>query len=279
MKRLSYIFILFVVVLSSACNEYDSDINIKDGESKLVLNAFISPDDTRLRISVTQTIPTIGRNIDPIVRDAVVTISDGITTDTLAFELNEFLYTSQTDIKPGTKYTVRAVTPDGRWAEASCTTLQDVVLDFNYTIDSQIVNNRIEYTVTMNWIDNSNSPNTYYRSDAELYYLVFDTINMTYNFITTELKPDKSEIMQGMGFNQPMEIIYKSNFELRNIEKYLELHLLMIDEDYYNFEINKRNNSSSFPNYEYSKIYSNVVNGFGIVASYHNHVLKPLNIN
>ena len=105
------------------------------------------------------------------------------------------------------------------------------------------------------------------------------TIAQTFQFITTELTPNISEINRGTGINTQMEIVYKSNKEVRFTEKYLELHLLMIDEDYYKFELAKKNNSSGFPNYEYTKLYSNVKNGFGIVASYNNYVLKPLNVN
>jgi hypothetical protein len=275
--------ILYILMLSTlffvSCEEVDSDINVKAGESKLVLNGFISPSDTAVRIYVSQSQPLIGPSIDQTVRNAIVTISDGITSDTLLFFDEEQVYYLDKRVNSNTTYTVRAELPDGRWAEASCTTLEEAQVDFSYTIDSAIKDNKIEYTVKMNWVDSSLNGNVYYRTDAELYYLVIDTPTQTYQFISTQLKPNVSELTKAAGFNQSMEVIYKSNFEMRFIEKYLELHLLMIDEDYYKFEQTKKSNYSGIGSYDYSKMYSNVKNGLGIVASYNNHVMKPLNIN
>lgn len=278
MKNLIWIFILSTIVFSS-CEELESDIDIKQGESKLILNGFISPSDSEIKIQVMQTQPLLGPSIDITVTNAQLTLSDGIHTDTFTYIADQSIYLMNKRVNSGTTYTVRAELPDGRWAEATCTTPEEVPLDFAYTIDSTIYNDKIEYTVKMNWADLSTNGNTYYRADAEMYYLIIDTVSQTFQFITTELIPNISEINKGTGINTQMEIVYKSNKEVRFTEKYLELHLLMIDEDYYKFELAKKNNYSGFPNYEYTKLYSNVKNGFGIVASYNNYVLKPLNVN
>jgi Domain of unknown function (DUF4249) len=278
MKLYQFILIISTLFFVS-CEELDSDIDIKAGESKLVLSGFISPSDTAIRIYLSQTQPMIGPNLDPNVRNAKVTISDGTNVDTLFYFEDEQVYYLEKQVRSNTSYTVRAELPDGRWAEATCTTLEQVALDFTYTIDSVIRDNKIEYTVKMNWIDNSTNGNVYYRTDAEMYYLIVDTVTQVYQFITTELNPNISEVNKAAGFNQSMEVIYKSNFEVKDVEKYLELHLLMIDEDYYKFEQTKRNNFSGLGTFDYSKMYSNVKNGLGIVASYNNQVMKPININ
>jgi hypothetical protein len=266
-------------VLFSSCEELDSDIDIKEAESKIILNGFMTPSDSVVKINVYQTQPTLGQSLDVYVRDARLTLSDGITTDTFLYLADESVYILNKRVSSNTTYTVRAELPDGRWAEASCTTPDEQPLDFTYTIDSIVNGNKIEYTVKMNWTDLSPKANTYYRTDAEMYYLIIDTLTQTYQFITTELIPNIAEINKGTGLNTQMEVVYKSNKEVRFVEKYLELHLLMIDEDYYQFELTKKSNYSGYPNYEYSKLYSNVKNGFGIVASYNNYVLKPLNLN
>lgn len=271
--------LIFSSALFSSCEELEADIDIKEGESKIILNGFITPSDSVIKINVLQTQPTLGESIDIYVRDARLTISDGITTDTFIYAADESLYKLNKRVRSGTTYTVRADLPDGRWAEATCTTPDELPLDFNYTIDSVIYGDKIEYTVKMNWTDLSPKPKTYYRTDAELYYLIIDTVTQTFQFITTELVPNVAEIKEGTGLNTQMEVVYKSNKEVRFVQKYLELHLLMVDEDYYQFEKTKKNNISGFPNYEYTKLYSNVKNGFGIVASYNNYVLKPLNLN
>lgn len=278
MKNIVWIVILSAIVFSS-CEELSSDIELKQGESKLVLNGFITPSDSVVKMQVMQTQPTLGESVDIYVRNAKLTISDGTNTDTFLYVADESVYVLNKRIRSGTTYTIRAQLPDGRWAEASCTTPEEVPLDFSYTIDSIVDGERIEYTVKMNWTNLSVNPNTYFRTDAELYYLIIDTLTQTFQFITTELVPNIPEINKATGLNTQMEVIYKSNKEVRFVEKYLELHLMMIDEEYFKFEQAKKNNYSGFPNYEYTKLYSNVKNGFGIVASYNNYVLKPLNVN
>lgn len=277
MKYIIYILSGFIVFLT-ACNEYDADINIKEGESKLVLNGFLSPTDTLIRISLTQTIPTLGPNKDATVYNGTIVISDGTIADTLKFDFSENLYTSRMTIVPNTAYTIRATTPDGRWAEANCTTLPDIPLDFSYQLDSVVNGQYITYKVNMNWKDSTSLTKAYYKADAEMMYLVIDTINQSFNFVQEDLSADKFETMQGAGFNQTMSIQYTSKVSPRNIMKFLELHLLMVDEEYYKFDMNKKSSIGGIPSFEYSNLYTNVKNGYGIIATYHNHTIKPLNV-
>ena len=277
MKYILYILLSFTVFFT-ACDEYDSDITIKDGESKLVLNAYLSPNGTVIRVHLTQTVPTLGPNKDAMVYNGLIYITDGNNTDTFRFDFNENAYLSQMDLLPNTTYTIKASTPDGRWAEATCTTLPDEPLDFTYQIDSIVNGSNITYKVNINWKDSTSLTKAYYKTDAELMYLVIDTINQTFNFLQDELSPNKVETMEGAGFNQNMTIQYTSKVAPRNLVKFLELHLLMVDEEYYKFDMNKKSNISGIPAYEYSSLYTNVKNGYGIVASYHNHIIKPLNV-
>lgn len=279
MRNFVYILFVFSSLFAISCDELDSDIQVNKGESKLVLLSFLSPSDSEITVTVQQTQPLLGEQIDPIVRNAVVTLIDGTDTLIIPFSESNNTYLLAEKVKPNTKYTLRAETPDGRWAEAECTTLQTVALDFNHTIDSTISNSGIEYRIKMEWKDSAGLGNTYYRTDAELYYIVIDTVSMEFEFIARELNPVTSEVIKGIGNSQTMSMEYLSNVEKRNIEKYLELHLFMIDDVYYKFEQTKKSNWSGFPNYEYSKLYTNVKNGYGIVASFHNYVVKPLNIN
>lgn len=278
MRNIFFILFLFPLFLSS-CYDYPSDIEVKPGESKLVLNAYLSPSDTVIVVKVSQSMPTLGPVVDPNVYDALVYMTDGTDTFYLNYNFNNQAYTSLDKIKPNTKYTINASCPDGRWAEANITTLADAALDFDYTIDSAIAGGNVYYTVNMVWKDSTAYQQSYYRVDAELSYLLIDTVNQIYNFIQEELTPSKKEIMPGEGLNRMMSIQYQSNLAPRHTSKFLTLHLLSIDEDYYKFELMKKNNNGGFPNYEYTQLYSNVKNGFGIIATYHNYIVKPININ
>lgn len=277
MKYIIYILSSFIVFLT-ACNEYDADINIKEGESKLVLNGFLTPSDTLIRISLTQTIPTLGLNKDATVYNGTIVISDGTIADTLKFDNSENLYTSRMTLLPNKTYTIRATTPDGRWAEATCTTLPDIPLDFTYQIDSIVNGQNITYKVNMTWKDSTSLTKAYYKADAEMVYLLIDTVHQIFNFVQDELSPNKIETMEGAGFNQNMTIQYTSKVAPRNIMKFLELHLLMVDEEYYKFDLNKKSSIGGIPSFEYSNLHTNVKNGYGIIATYNNHTIKPINV-
>lgn len=276
---MKYVFYILMIVLFSACEELESDIDIKPGESKLVLSAYLTPSDSVIKLQLNQTIPLLGEGKDPNVVGALVTMSDGSTVDTFIYNADEMMYQLPKIVEAGKTYTIKAVALDGRWVEASTTIPAQANLDFDYTIDSVVTTDKIEYIVNMQWTDVSTSNKVYYRTDAELYYVIIDTLTGTFQFITKELGSSTSELMLPAGTGQTMRMVYKSEKEARNIMKFLELHLLMADEEYYKFELAKKNNYSGFPNYEYTRLYSNVKNGFGIVASYNNYVIKPLNIN
>lgn len=65
MKRIIYI-LSFLSIVITACEEYDSDIDIKPSESKLVLSSFLSPRDTETYIFLYKTMPTLGSDTTKI---------------------------------------------------------------------------------------------------------------------------------------------------------------------------------------------------------------------
>lgn len=273
MKRLIYILTLISFVYT-ACEEYDADIDIPTSEPKLVLTAFLSPRDTETYIFVNKTLPTLGNseNQDPFLSNATVILSDGVFFDTVQYNNDAQCYITKRIVESGKTYNVKAIYGDLQ-AEANCTVLTEQVLDFNYTLDSIVQNGFVKYIVKLEWNDSvATIPQTYYRTDVELQYFVLDTI---FNFGSQNLITKSAKTMRGTGFNTDMSIVYESTFVPRNSIKFIDMHLFMVDEDYYKFEISDKGNSS-FINYESKNVYSNVKGGLGIVASYNNYVLKNL---
>jgi hypothetical protein len=273
MRRLICILTLLSIVFT-ACEEYEADIEIPAAETKLVLTAFLSPRDTETYIFLYKTSPTLGgsENQDPAVKNARVVLSDGIYFDTLSYNLDAQCYVTRRIIESSKTYKVQAIYGELK-AEAICTVLPEVPLDFNYTIDSVVQNDLIKYIVKLNWKDSvANISQTYYRSDVELQYFVLDTV---FNFGSQNMKASTPKTVKGTGYNTGMSIVYESTFIPRNSIKFIDMHLFMVDEDYYKFEISEKGNSG-FINYEVQSIYSNVKGGLGIVASYNNYALKNL---
>lgn len=271
MRTVVYIFFLISIVFS-ACEEYEADINIPAAESKLVLTAFLSPRDTESYVFLYRTSPTLGgsENQEPVVKNASVVLSDGFYFDTLTYNQEAQCYVSKRTIQSSKTYKVEAIFGALK-AEAICTILPEVQLDFNYTIDSVIQNDQIKFIVKLDWKDSAALiPQTYYRTDVELQYFVLDTV---FNIGSQNMKASSPKTVKGKGFNNNMSIIYESTFIPKNSIKFIDMHLFMVDEDYYKFEISNKG-ISGFINYEVQSIYSNVKGGLGIVASYNNYVLK-----
>lgn len=273
MRILIYILTLLSIVLA-ACEEYEADIEIPAAESKLVLSAFLSPRDTETYIFLYKTSPTLGGsdNQDPAVKNARIVLSDGIHFDTLSYNSDAQCYITKRIIESNKTYNVQAIYGELK-AEASCTVLPEAPLDFNYTIDSIVQNDLIKFIVKLNWKDSAaNIAQTYYRSDVELQYFILDTV---FYFGSQNMKASTPKTVKGTGYNTGMSMVFESTFIPRNSIKFIDMHLFMVDEDYYKFEISEKGNSG-FINYEVQSIYSNVKGGLGIVASYNNYALKNL---
>lgn len=128
-------------------------------ESQLTVFSFVSPQDTVIRVKVSQTVPLFGEytfspgtslvvadgdtilsNIDSFTT-ATVVISDGVSSATLPYNSREQVYAlpaRQFPIKAGTTYSL-TVTDGKRSAQASCTVPPEQVPIKEYTLDTALV--------------------------------------------------------------------------------------------------------------------------------------------
>lgn len=170
-------------------------------ESQLTLFAFISPQDTVIRVQVGQTRPifsespvsysptmvvtdgdTVYVNSDNITT-ATVTISNGTTRAIIPYRATDLTYTlpaSQFPIRAGETYTL-TVTDGTRSAQASCTIPVSAVPITSYSLDTNIVGAFGRRDTTLNltfyWKDLPGQEN-YYRVKAfELYEYSVVTAN------------------------------------------------------------------------------------------------------
>lgn len=278
MKYLIYILTILSFAASS-CQDYESDIDIAPSESKLVISAFLSPRDTVTFFYITKTQPTLGGSgEDPFIKNAKVIFSDGTFSDTITYRNDTSLfiegYFTRRDIEHGKTYTVTAIA-DGMTASGVCTVLPESPLDFNYTVDSIILKDEIKFIVKMEWTDSSIViPQTYYRTDVELQYIELGDI---FQFGSENLSSANGHIHVGKGFNNKMQVVYESSYIPRNSIKFIDMHLFMIDQDYYKFEKSEKGSFGIGFNTEPINVYTNIKGGFGIVASFNNYALKNLN--
>ena len=162
MKNIAYFGILSCIILL-AC-ERDVTLDETFTENKLVVQAFISPQDTVITVRVSGTNPAVGTvsSTNKWIANANVSISDG--KNTLILPHDKFGYykikVGNFKIEQQKEYFLKVNTPDGRAAEASCvvpvTTLKPAML-----LSSISAVNGQTNQVVVKWQDEANKKNYY----------------------------------------------------------------------------------------------------------------------
>jgi len=242
---------------------------------RLVVQSFICPQDSVIRVSVLRTEPTVGKvevnkGKYDFVKDALVTLSDGTTTVTVPYDKNWSVFrmrAEQLPIVAGKTYYLSVRSPDGLRAEASCTVPASVV-DISSVKRTREKNDKGREKMVISWQDIAGEAN-YYRVMIMSYFS-----NDNYFFLQNELTYDPltDEGKDGQRiFSQRME--YQESYP-----KYPYVLLLCnVDRPYYEFhrtfaiQVANRDNPFAEP----SLMYTNIQGGLGVFAAY-NRIEIPL---
>ncbi|QHT67755.1 DUF4249 domain-containing protein [Rhodocytophaga rosea] len=268
-----------------ACEKEVSNIKIPQSPPKLVIAAFISPQDTILQVSVGKSLPVLGKgNLSfENIRDAVVVMSDGTNSVTLSLIEGRSGYTtdaSNLPIIPGQTYFLTVSNSEGMQATASCT----VPITQNNTLEiiSDSTENESggkEYFMQLKWKDTPGEIN---------YYRVFAETQTAYLFpndgsgggnVTTRYEDiywDGTQFysdsrLDGAAFSSSKGSLYSLGYIGKDPNVYsatLHGYLFNTDEPYYRYHQSVRNNSNENPFAEPTPIYSNVSGGLGVFAAY-----------
>lgn len=282
------IFLLISVVLMAGCIRDAENIKLPGGTPKLVIGSFISPQDTLLSVSVTQSYP-VGKVItnDGVVKDAQVVLSDGITSQTLSFDDKEEKYTGKPvfPISGGQTYYLTVQAPDGRSVKASCTIPSTKDTTLTVAVDSANTDQAgyLDYYVRAGWTDIAGETN-WYKINVE--FIMEDTVHQylysnIFNFSTTEnpIYSDEGKDGQKFATNQGDVYIYNPysfSYPPQNkkfYKAYILVYLLTIDQNYYKY-YESLNNVSSDPFAEPMNLYSNIEGGLGVFAGYQKHTVR-----
>jgi hypothetical protein len=173
---------LFLILILTSCGSLVQDVNpdrLPKSDVKLVVHGYLSPQDTVLAVKVeksktlfgtTQIVvsPTDTYNDGSVVKDATVTLTDGVKTVNLPLSLNAFgeyrISAKALPIVVGKTYSLKVTTPDGLLAESSCTIpaqvpIKEVKRD---SVASRYGSNSFTKTVRLFWQDPADKGN-YYR--------------------------------------------------------------------------------------------------------------------
>jgi hypothetical protein len=273
----------------------DSYARLPDFNRKLVIIAFISPDQNSNRITISTTLQRFGvrtfADIKPLKLSLYEDLNE-VKIDTICKTLNstEFnYYINNFKFKEGRSYTIRVESESGLEAEATC--IIPVKRNFDLKVDTtsrMIINEFGNHLLLRNAkisIKDFAGEKNYYR--LLFYQETFKsgkgemtTKLLSENPITPAWNPDDGDVMHNDNGFDGQRIVLRSiefnpiNVSLNSMDNeidssFLRVYLLSTDKPYYDFHLSFHNyTTGDDPFAEPTFIYSNIKGGVGIFASY-----------
>lgn len=287
--KLSHLFRLLmlsavVVLLSCESDVEDIDFNTT---SKLVVTAFISPQDTVLVVQLQKSQPAIGKKMSQEqlkVKNATVTVSNGNAVITFIYNSDTDQYLANVKARPlvaGNTYQLKVTTPAGYKAEATCTIpyttgVEITELNTPHSIVQDYGGNSVRrYDVTFKWRDAPGVKN-YYRTLAYKQYKVQNPYGQSdiyreplyTNFYGLDLQNDA----KADGGILISEVMTSHEYNYERMEKPFHIFAVLVvaDKNYYTYHqsLYKQSESDGNPFAEPTIMYTNIEGGLGVFAGY-----------
>jgi hypothetical protein len=278
MKRhLNYFFFILIAMTWISCEE-EADIIIPAEEPKIVINSFISPQDTVIEVFLSWTKPFYNGTTKNTqwIDSALVIISTDNRADTIPYDDTLKYYhipATQFPILPDKTYTLTVKTKEGLIASGSCTVPLRKNIDFDYVIDSTVTNRVKKYTVTINT----------HLPDQDKYYIrAGGDINICFDdnqCYTDFLLSDNNGIVESSGTNSPNEMTFYSADIPKESTGSFRLYLITTDIEYYKFHKGLEESYSFFTSGLFDHPFypnSNINGGLGIFGAHNNLIIKGI---
>lgn len=267
--------IAFTLIIGLCACEKDADVELPTVESKLVINSFISPTDSIVKVTVTMSQPLYNNsnsNNYATVTNANVQINDGINFQTLTYNAIDNYYFVSTTLFPisiGTTYYLNVSTPDGKNVNAN-TSIPTTNNTLTYTAE-KIDNPNFEnlYYVETNWNDIAGLEN-YYK--VAFYSLTCQEIYREYYLTNAINVSDKDKD------GQLLSETFVNYFSCMNsIFPEGQLLLIHASKEYYLYhsKLSTATNSGG-PFSEPVQMYTNINGGFGVFAGYNPYTVDVI---
>lgn len=311
MPRSVTIFLLISLSLLWGCETMIDDLDedkLPKVQSKLVVEAYISPQMDVIRVLVSESQPIFGevKNEINIITNATVTLSNDQSSVQIPLDSVDYrLGTDKFKIEAGKKYTL-TVTDGSRTVKASCVVPAEKVQVKSYAIDT-IYARRFDADTTVrikvSWNDIPGVAN---------YYTVKGSATVLMNYISYDPKTGQNYPAQvvnkisidyenrdylvsdshldGKILEAPIAYMYQlPNYPMNYIDKDGNKHtlntdpklqevryeILNLDENYYKFQKSlKDHENSDNPFVEPLPVYSNVEGGLGCFGAYNSLILE-----
>ena len=249
---------LFLTI--TACESELSSIDVPD-ENKLVVESYISPQDTILSVRVGNTNPVIGKVSKEfkVISNANVKMGNASKTVNLSYDKDGYYRISakQFFIIKGQKYTLQVSTPDGRNVTSECTIPPTSIDTKKVSVDIQSVNSGIKI-LTVKWSDIPNEQNYYALTGT------YETLRKGCNSGSPYYFRDKNQDREQFSFSfntdvscgngNPNYIIIISSYDLNGYE--------------YFSSVIEQNGVNGVPFTEPVQIFTNIKGGYGVFSGY-----------
>ena len=278
--KIPYLFSFFITLFFASCST-DDFLSVEEDIANIpvsnapTITAFLCPQDTVHKVSISYTRPVIGKNTYPEwiknVGEAIVTLSNGEQIVTLKSGENSSGYFSikakDFKVEAGKTYTLNVTTYDGQKAEATCTIPLNKV-DLKKVNTREVTDAKYQekkYLVT--WQDIPNEQNYY------AVYVVTKEVRRTYTYVSQEYS---EQTISDKG-NEGGKMITRKNFYMTGRQNFTngefrvtEIQILNTDINFHRYhkDLEILTISGDNPLVEPINIYTNIKGGFGVFAGY-----------
>ena len=257
----------------------EANVKIPETDPKPVLVCFISPEDSLIRVKLTNSIPLYTDNSKKYpyeINDAEITISNGINShkiplfrDTIGYQLSTRVF----PINAGVTYSLEVKIPDGRYLTAKTTVPKDNFPSFNFDIEKTLFDSSefgVEYDLLyeLSWNDIPSATNFYRGVIYNLYsdsILGIDTLATPFNelFESDEGKDGGIILIKGQS---KLFYIPGSSTPI-NSSNYIA-YLMLCNKEYFDYHKDLYTNNDVNPFAESKLNFSNIEGGIGCFSAY-----------
>jgi hypothetical protein len=276
LKIFVMLFISTGIIIS--CRK-EANVKIPETDPKPVLVCFISPEDSLIRVKLTNSIPLYTDNSKKYpyeINDAEITISNGINShkiplfrDTIGYQLSTRVF----PINAGVTYSLEVKIPDGRYLTAKTTVPKDNFPSFNFDIEKTLFDSSefgVEYDLLyeLSWNDIPSATNFYRGVIYNLYsdsILGIDTLATPFNelFESDEGKDGGIILIKGQS---KLFYIPGSSTPI-NSSNYIA-YLMLCNKEYFDYHKDLYTNNDVNPFAESKLNFSNIEGGIGCFSAY-----------
>jgi hypothetical protein len=280
MKNILILFFIIVISLTFVSCERDATVELPDTEPKPVLVCFISPQDSMIRVTLTNSRPIYSSqksNFPYIIKNAEVKISSNGTSATIPFISDSLGYQLATNffaLKEGEKYFLDVTIPDGRKLSASTQVPVKKPNEVKYKLTRTVNDSNeyfvdLKYNVEISWEDIIGEKNTY----RTIIYSLNTTKNSTDTstfLISEEYKSD--DLGDGLTIKTNTEIFagYSTDSVSGNVPVQVGtlIYLVNGNDDYIKYHKDLSRFQEMNPFSEPTINFSNIKGGIGCFGAY-----------